>query len=390
MLQNFFHETQGLPATLYAALGEFFSVKMVVQRAIVFFVITVLNSYFYGILLTSQGSYLALVTLVLISAASAVVDSIEWSKSKYLSPMLSLPFSERLIAWSISLVGTFSILTGCIFPICLAFYLTGISTFFEVLLNMVYVTIAVAIVFLSSFIQRNKFSCLLVIASTTLACCVILSLSYNKIYVIYLMLALLFIFIILSKKTSSDEEQFARTFATRRCSSFFSRYTPTSYLAFAAFSDFHTWISMLGMAIFGTLLSLSFISKGVLIPVNAVFAVSIYPLTTLLSRDRDSYYQLIVIGSKPSLVAQYFLVLILTSFSISTLSDMFIFGMHIISFSWLIVSIVICLVGSLISTILEVYFPILLWKTEREVCVNPRKYIVTLVTMSIACLSVFF
>ncbi len=355
-----------------AVMGEYFSWRVIVQRGAVLTVATFLLIASGG---TSLG-ILPLVIIVLLAGLSSLITSSSWFKEEHTSTLLLLPYSERTVAWSICAAGILLVVLGNVFPLALLLGVAGAMTPLEALAGAALGVIITTISFVAETVSRRHaglVACLL----TAVACLCALIFSSDS-----LRFCALLILLIIAVGVGGKIPH-ARRRHTRHPLAFPKR-LPSNYFAIAALSERHVYLSALGLLCLGTILTATLASRGFPYPLNAVCAVSIPPLSTMLSRDRDTYRQMELLGNRYLTFVQYFVVLFVASLILTSISTIVLVAIGAAGAGFFAIGILICIIGSMVSVLLEMRFPLLVWKTEQEVYTHPRKYLVTLVAALLA------
>lgn len=374
-----------------AAWGEFFNGRALVWRLAVL----VAAGTMLVVFRPPIARAFAPVVMVALTAASALATGSSLLRGGRARNLLVLPFSERAVARATCLVGAAMVAIGDALPLMVLLCLADTAQLAGAL-ELYVLAVLVGAVALTASTLSYRHSALVSCVLAAVACLIALM----SVPAVPRFIALIVFVLAMAAAGGKLPDPYARC-ASRvergawKDPSYVKaskqrqpriRLLRSNYFTRAIVSDPHAWISVLGLLCLGTAFSAVLTSQGVHLPANAVFVVSSPPLATLLSRDRDTYYQAELLGSGLLVFGQYLIALLEAYITCTLVSDAVLAAMGALGVVSFVSSLIICVVGSVMTVVMEMKFPLLEWKTEREVYLHPRKYVVTLAAVLIASL----
>lgn len=301
------------------------------------------------------------------SLAGALSISISWKNAKEaLCALLALPLHRPLLSLAYCLVGCFTSSVQFALPVVLVGLASdGGPTGIDVVSTLLMSLEAGFITFLFSILAERWAILVSIPASMLLYLASRAGGAAAATIVFVLMVAAVLngtkgTFLIAEKRAGTSFRSLAIG----------DHYYPSAFLA-----DKMGLLNWSGLLLIGCVTTLVLRSDNVNFPLGQLFAVACTQLNTLLSREPDTYRQLLLVWKRPKVYIGYFCFLSLCSsmFLVVQTGVVGIAGQNELPF--LGPAICSSAVANALAVALEVYFPLHDWKTEGDVLTNPRKYL---------------
>lgn len=299
-------------------------------------------------------------TIGLTVGVSSLLTALSWLKEDRLKGLFLLPFSRRSVKAAVCAVGVSSAAVSDAIPITLAFYLVGsIST-------------ASALATFAVGVFAAIFSFVLISSISPLGAAIKMNAKA-----------------LLSKKTKgkepSSEEKGRHEGGRSPLYRFSQKWLSSNYFLTSIYRNANTWFSLLGLTAIGVVATDAMLNRGVLLPIHSICIALTPTLSTLLSRDRDTRRQMIVLENDRTIMAQYAAALMIAVLPLVLAGDVVLLVFwQTMSIGFVVASIVVYLVAVLVIIILEMRFPLLKWKTENEMYRHPRRYLPLIAALLVA------
>lgn len=362
-------------ASASAVAGELLSATSVLNRAVVVAVAL-------GFPLGYIGASLPLSPLALMAAVvltSSVVTAATWLKGSRIDRLLLLPFSKRDVVCATCVIGALSVAVSDGAPLALFFGLAGALSPVAALaswgLSMLFSVGAFAVVALLRYLRTAPRHDMVRHRSVPR---VVPERDESDVPRVALPVR--------PAASPQRASEPAATSCMPTCPAsagaqsgvlgFLHRSIAWNYLIAAALREPGTWFSLLGLTVVGTVFSGIMFSRGQALAANAALLALTPPLSTLLSRNRDTRRQLLLLGGDRRIAADYLIALLSIVTPLIFLGDAVMLAVGLpVDALFVLSGVVVYFAGAVTIVALELRFPRLTWKTEREVYVHPRRYV---------------